>query len=175
MPAVAVDDLLGEIGWDGVDFLKMDVEGSEVAALIGMSGLLRRPDAPPLLVESNGHTLSLFGETPGSLKATLAAYGYRIFQVERRRLFPISVDELQPTDVVDYLAVKSTPVPPRGWRIVRPLTTRERLRRVRASLASPIEHDRVSSRRALARSPSAIRTDVAGVPGRRTWYAPWRL
>ena len=172
--SVAVDDLLDEVGWDRVDFIKMDVEGSEVAALIGMSRLLGRTDAPPVLVESNGHTLSLFGETPGSLKATLAAYGYRIFQVERRRLIPVAIDELQPTAVVDYLAVKSTPLPPRRWRVDAPMTARERLRRVRASLGSSIAHDRAYIAGALERSPESLRADREVAPTARPWYAPWR-
>lgn len=172
--SVAVDDLLDEVEWDRVDFLKMDVEGSEVAALIGMSRTLRRSDAPPLFVESNGHTLSLFGETPGTLKATLAAYGYRIFQVERRRLIPVAIDELQPTAVVDYLAVKSTPLPPGRWRIDPPMTIRERLRRVRASLGSPIAHDRAYIAGALERSPASLRDDREVASPARPWYAPWR-
>ena len=173
--SVAVDDLLDEVGWDGVDFIKMDVEGSEVAALIGMARLLRRSDAPPLLVESNGHTLAPFGETPCSLKATLVAYGYRIFQVERRRLIPVAIEELQPTTVVDYLAVKSTGLPPHGWRVDAPMTPRERLRRVRASFRSSIEHDRAYIAAAIDRSPgSLLRVDRRVAGGPRPWYAPWR-
>lgn len=171
VPAVAADDLLGQFGWDRVDFIKMDVEGAEVAALIGLSGLLRRPDAPPLLVESNGHTLGLLGETPDSLKATLGAYGYRLYQVEGRRLIPIALDEFQPTTVVDYLAVKATPVPPRRWRVDAPLTRRDRLRRIRASLRSSIEPERAYIAAALARSTRPI-GDIA--TPRRAWYAPWR-
>jgi FkbM family methyltransferase len=172
--AVPVDDLLDEVGWDGVEFLKLDVEGSEVAALIGASRLLRRPDAPPILVESNGHTLHLFGETPTSLKATLAAYGYALFQVERRRLVPVTVEELQPTTVVDYLAIKGAPLSLRRWRIDPPMTRRERLRRVRTSFRSPIEHDRLYIARALRSSPSAFHADRALARPPRPWYALWR-
>ncbi len=97
--------------WDRVYFIKMDVEGSEVAALIGMSLPWAVPTRPRSWSNRTA-TLAPFGETPGSLKATLAAYGYRIFQVERRRLIPVAIDELQLTAVVDYLAVKSTPLLP---------------------------------------------------------------
>jgi FkbM family methyltransferase len=173
VPAIPGDDLLDQLGWASVDFLKMDVEGSEVAGLIGMSGLLRRADAPPILVESNGHTLEFLGETPRSLKATLEAYGYRVYLVDRPRLVPVAVGELQPTTVVDYLAVKRTPIPPRRWRIDAPMSTRERVRRVRASFRSGIDHDRRYIARALDGAPDWMAD--RGVPDRpRAWYAPWR-
>src|SRR5207245_1177343 len=82
VPALAVDDLLDEHGWDRVDFIKMDIEGSEVAGLLGMARRLGRADAPPLFVESNGHTLALFDQTPATLKATLEGFGYRNYQVD---------------------------------------------------------------------------------------------
>ncbi len=41
--ALAGDDLLAEHGWDRVDFIKMDIEGSEVAGLRGLSAALRGP------------------------------------------------------------------------------------------------------------------------------------
>jgi FkbM family methyltransferase len=172
VPAVAGDDLLDELRWDRVDFVKMDVEGSEVAGLIGMANLLRRPDAPPILVESNGHTLEFLGETPRSLKATLEAYGYRVYLVDRPRLVPVAVGELQPTTVVDYLAVKRTPVPPKGWRVDAPMSTGERVRRVRASFRSAIDDDRRYIARALDGAPGWLAD--RGMPARpRPWYAAW--
>ncbi|HEY2154550.1 MAG TPA: FkbM family methyltransferase, partial [Isosphaeraceae bacterium] len=167
------DDLLDALGWDRVDFLKMDVEGSEVAGLIGMANLLRRVDAPPILVESNGHTLEFLGETPRSLKAALEAYGYRVYLVDRPRLVPVAVGELQPTTVVDYLAVKRTPIPPRHWRIDAPMSSRERVRRVRASFRSTIDDDHRYIARALDGAPGWLAD--RGMPARpRPWYAPWR-
>ncbi len=95
VPAVRIDDLLAEIGWDRVDLVKLDVEGSEIAALDGMSNLLTSADAPPILYESNAHTLGFYRRTPAELRTKLERFGYR-----SRRL-----DESQ-TVVVDYLAVK---------------------------------------------------------------------
>ncbi len=173
VPAIPGDDLLDVLGWDRVDFLKMDVEGSEVAALIGMAGLLRRADAPPILVESNGHTLEFLGETPRSLKAALEAYGYRVYLVDRPRLVPVAVGELQPTNVVDYLAVKRTPIPPEGWRIDAPMSAGERVRRVRASFRSAIDHDRRYIARALDGAPGWLAD--RGLPAKPpAWYAHWR-
>jgi FkbM family methyltransferase len=76
--ATTVSDLLRSVGWDRVDFIKMDIEGAELLALAGMGDLLDRDDAPPLLYEGNGWCLSHFGSTVRELKGALAARGYRI-------------------------------------------------------------------------------------------------
>lgn len=94
-PAVRVDDLLGQFGWERVDLVKLDVEGSEIAALEGMSELLRSADAPRIIYESNAYTLGFYGRTPEELQAMLRRFGYRSYRL----------DESQ-TEVVDYLAVK---------------------------------------------------------------------
>ena len=47
VPAVTVEQILDDHGWDRVDFVKIDIEGSEVAALEGMKQLLSGPDSPP--------------------------------------------------------------------------------------------------------------------------------
>ena len=159
VPAMAGDDILESVGWDRVDFIKMDIEGSELAGLLGLSRLLSRPDAPPLFVESNGHTLHLFGESPRSLKAALTAYGYELFQVEERRLIPVGLAEFQGTTVVDYLAVKSSPKGTRGWRVDRPMPPREQIRRARASCLSSLEAERLYAARTIGHAPEIVRSD----------------
>lgn len=106
VPAVMVDDLLRELGWDRVDFIKMDIEGSEVAAIRGMERLLARADAPPIFYESNRHTLGFFGWTPSELKAALERFGYRNYRIEADGLVPVQSSDDQAETVVDYLALK---------------------------------------------------------------------
>jgi FkbM family methyltransferase len=98
VPAVRVDDLLAEAGWDRVDLVKLDVEGSEIAALDGMANLLQSADAPPIIYESNAHTLGFYGRTPEELRARLEAFGYESYRHDGAK-----------TEVVDYLAVKGEP------------------------------------------------------------------
>jgi FkbM family methyltransferase len=108
VPAVRVDDVLAELGWDKVEFLKLDVEGYEVRALHGMSRLLSRPDAPPVYFESNSHTLKMYDETPNSLFAVFRSYGYEVFNWDEtgaKVLIPAEGFE-QTNVVVDYLAEK---------------------------------------------------------------------
>ena len=64
---MTVDSVLEDLEWDYVDLIKMDIEGSEVAAVRGMKNLLSKPSAPPILYESNGHTLWFFNKTPQDL------------------------------------------------------------------------------------------------------------
>ncbi len=71
-----------------------------------MPRLLSAPDAPTILVESNGHTLRQFNESPAHLKAILASYGYRSYLIESGRLCPVQPDDFQPVTCVDYLASK---------------------------------------------------------------------
>jgi FkbM family methyltransferase len=42
VPVVRLDNLIEQVGWDRLDFLKMDIEGGERDALSGATGLLRR-------------------------------------------------------------------------------------------------------------------------------------
>jgi FkbM family methyltransferase len=142
VPSVAVDTLLAERGLARVDFVKMDIEGSEAAAVRGMAGLLSRPDAPVVFYESNGYTLDFYGETCQGLKAEFERFGYRNYYVDtaHARLIPVGRDDLQPNCCVDYLAVKDapvgsigrlfgrTPVAPTaigGWPVAAPFTRSE--------------------------------------------------
>jgi FkbM family methyltransferase len=51
--AVTLDSLCDQLGLDRVDFVKIDVEGAEVAVLEGMSGVLAR-QRPQVLLELHG-------------------------------------------------------------------------------------------------------------------------
>jgi FkbM family methyltransferase len=104
--ATTVDDLLSDLGWDRVDFIKMDIEGSEVSAVRGMARLLSRADAPPIFYESNRHTLGFFDKSPSDLKASLAALGYRNYLVTPGGLIPVLPESEQHDTVVDCLAIK---------------------------------------------------------------------
>ncbi len=159
VPAITVDDLLTDVGWDGVDFIKMDIEGSEVAAIQGMSQLLARDDAPVILYESNGHMLSLFGETPNHLMATLEGFGYRCYLVQPGRLIPCQSGDLQPECVVDYAAIKHLPVTLHSWQVAPPMSLEDRISRILSSCAHPNRHIRAYIVRALAKADSSILSD----------------
>lgn len=149
VPAVTLDELLVEFGLTP-SFIKMDVEGSEIAALDGMASFLSRPDAPPLLFESNGHTLKLFGVTPRQLLAKVESFGYAAHAIEPDRLVRAMADEFQPQTIVDYLAFKQPPAGLEGWRIEPGYDPDERVAKVLADCRFPNEDHRAYMAAALA-------------------------
>jgi FkbM family methyltransferase len=157
--ALAVDYLLDELGWDQVDFIKMDIEGSEIAGIKGLARRLRRADAPPLFVESNGHTLAMFGQTPTRLRAVLRRFGYHTYQEDAGRLFKMRPADLQPKTCVDYVALKGAAqrqAAARKFRIDPPLSQEEVIERLLVTCQSSDPVERGYAGRSLAAAPRAI-------------------
>jgi FkbM family methyltransferase len=109
VPALPVADILARHGWSHVDAIKMDIEGSEVWAVTGMSDLLSRPNAPAIFYESNGRTLHDFGRTScHELWNRLEGFGYGnfLYRDGREPLQPFAASQPQPEVAVNCLAVK---------------------------------------------------------------------
>jgi FkbM family methyltransferase len=157
--ALTIDGLLGELRWDRVDFIKVDVEGSEVAAIRGMSQLLARPGSPLLLYESNGHALHFFGETPVRLHSGLQKLGYTSYQLEPGRLVRIHPVELQPECVVNCFAVKGQLPLLKGWQITAPRTLEETIDRITSEAGHADAHHRAYVARALGEAEQGIQSD----------------
>jgi len=115
VPAVRVDDLLEELGWDSIQFVKLDVEGSEVQALRGMPRVLSDANAPLVFFESNTHTLGFFDQTGEDLKAEFRRWGYVVYSVEPLALRAVKPGQEQSETVVDYLAAKVLPPALAPW------------------------------------------------------------
>lgn len=107
--AITVDELLNRAGWTSSSFMKLDIEGSEVAAIRGMEKTMQGPCPPVLFCESNGHMLDVFGQSPRTLKSALVALGCNVFLVEQDGLVQVEPSDLQGQTVVDYLAVRELP------------------------------------------------------------------
>lgn len=110
VPAVRLDDLVDLLGWDRIAAIKIDVEGSELAAIQGLSRILSRPDGPAVYYESNTHTLAHAGMVSGQVVAALEAFGYRNYVAKPGRLTRVHPDDVQGEVVLDHLAVKG-PLP----------------------------------------------------------------
>ena len=158
VPAVKVADLMAELRWGPVAFVKMDVEGSEIEAVRGMRSVLERPDAPAILYESNGHTLALHDATPEQLIGELEDLGYKSYLIDGHRLVRVDPSQLQPQTFVDYLAVKRLPRSLLGWRVDPVLTPAERIQRVVTDLGYPNPHHRAYMAGALARAGEELRS-----------------
>lgn len=146
VPAVTVDELVAAVGWEGASFVKMDVEGSEVDALAGMARLLGGPDAPPVLYESNAHTLELAGSSPHELVAALESLGYVSYLVDPGRLTRLGPGEPQIETVANCIALKRRPPGLSGWIVSPRMTTDERLTKVLVESG----HDNPHCRRYIA-------------------------
>lgn len=96
-----------------VTAVKLDVEGSEVHVLRGMSGLLK-DQRPHIVFESNSLELGRIGSSTTDLFGILKRIGYRIYRLyDRRRLLrPRSCP--QESGVADFLATSLNP-----WQLRR--------------------------------------------------------
>lgn len=157
VPALRVDDLLDELGYHDVAFVKMDIEGSEVAAIGGMKRLMDAPHAPAVFYECNGHTLNFFGQTPQKLKQAFAKRGYRSYRLEDDRLVAVRPGDFQPDTCVDYLAVKELPAALRTWRIDPPISQDEVVAETMRAMGTRSVPERSYLARALGRAPLSLR------------------
>lgn len=161
VPAVTMDELLAEMGWSPIALVKLDVEGSEVRVIRSLRKLLEAPDAPPLLFESNGHTLDLFGVSPRQLFGALEALGYTIHVIEPGRLAQIRAADLQPQTILDCLALKQPPAALGPWRIDPYMSAAERVERIRADC----RHTNVAHRRYMATVLAGAEPAILVSPG----------
>lgn len=165
VPGVTLDGLLREVGWDRVDFVKMDIEGQEIAAFRGMSELLGRKDSPAIVYESNGHILESRGLSSTHLISALETFGYRSYAVEKGTVRPIGPNEVQFRTVVDYVAVKDprgvAPLLARtaGWRESGPPSVDDRAGEIASEAALDVPAHRAYLAAALARADRELLSD----------------
>lgn len=158
-PAVTIDGLMANAEWRDVDFVKMDIEGSEVMALRGMAQLLARDRAPALVFESNGHTLRLFGETPTALLKILDGAGFRSWLIVDRTLVAVQADDLQMVCLADYLSRKGSTEPMPGWHFCPRRSTEEDIGVALASSCDVNPNVRAYIGRILEQADTCIRSD----------------
>jgi FkbM family methyltransferase len=78
-PLTSLNQYITTHGINRVDFLKIDVEGSELSVLKGASDLLSSPSAPPMVIEINDEASRSFGYTCEQIWEQLCNYGYDHF------------------------------------------------------------------------------------------------
>ncbi len=162
VPVVAIDELLGELGIEHVDVVKMDIEGYELEAFRGMAELLGADDAPSLVVESNAPMLAERESSPSDLKRALTRHGYRVHLIDRTpesRLVPVEVDELQTEATVDYVAWRRDPPALEPWYVSEPFSAGELVERLRAEATHEDEGVRRWTADAIRGAPPEVRGD----------------
>ena len=94
---IAIDDWLKTSGLTKIDLIKLDIEGSELAALKGMRAVLEE-QRPVLIVEVNPETLSLFGLKPEDICNYLNQFNFDKFLIsENGRLEHLNSNEINQT------------------------------------------------------------------------------
>ena len=80
---VKLDDFLDAAKAPAVDFIKIDVEGAELAVLKGATQTLTAPGRRQLIVELNEACLSAHGTSSKEVNALLLGLGYECFRIRR--------------------------------------------------------------------------------------------
>ena len=99
---ITLDEFFAREGWPSVDLIKMDIEGSEKAALDGMKELSHRNPRMQLIMEFNFKALVRAGATPESLAITLYELGFHKGYIIERGLRPFSVADGFPRSRATY-------------------------------------------------------------------------
>ncbi|WP_307853655.1 FkbM family methyltransferase [Streptomyces tagetis] len=87
-PVRTLDQLAHEAGLERLTFVKADVEGAELAVLMGSSATLRR-HRPTLLLEIERRHLAKYGVDPADVLRHLRGFGYQAHRRWRCRWVPV--------------------------------------------------------------------------------------
>jgi FkbM family methyltransferase len=93
VPSITLDTYFEKLNWPAVDLVKLDIEGSEWAALAGMRRLCERNPAMKIVVELNQETIRRAGGTERQLLDQLKSLGFDHGRVIERGLKPFSLDK----------------------------------------------------------------------------------
>lgn len=83
VPTVTLDEALSKLSVDRVDVIKMDIEGAESLALLGMSRALTT--CHTLFMEFTPASIQKAGHDPSDVLASLRAYGFTIAVIDEQR------------------------------------------------------------------------------------------
>lgn len=104
VPARPLAAILTAFAFEKLRFLKMDIEGGEMDALVSGANMLRAFQ-PAILFESNAASLKEAGYSVPVIRQTLEELGYRTFRVEGDALIYAPPDQIQPEIWVDLIAL----------------------------------------------------------------------
>jgi FkbM family methyltransferase len=80
---ISLDGYIQREAIDHIRLVKLDIEGAERDALLGMQALLSQPDAPDLLCEINPYLLGRQNLDSRALTRFLADHGYFLYQADK--------------------------------------------------------------------------------------------
>jgi len=92
VPVRAVDDLVAD--WDRVDLIKMDIQGFEPAAILGMRETLSRNAGIILLTEFWPYGIKQAGSEPQAMLETLLSFDFELYEIRADGLARVDPDDL---------------------------------------------------------------------------------
>jgi FkbM family methyltransferase len=114
IPAYCLDDwenpVLGFEGVSKIDFIKMDIEGSEYSALRGMRKFLRHFNNPPIFSEVNGYNLFTYKKTPKDLFDLFEELCYFPYKLKNNELFKYDTRNFQVEHYTNYLFIHESDI-----------------------------------------------------------------
>ncbi len=173
VPALTVDALLERHAWGTPDAIKIDIEGSEPAALAGMQRLHASSDRrPPIVFECNEPLLSRLGHSAASVRRRVSALGYDWLLIDHLRPGTlVEVDDpnhVQTEAATDYLALAAgRHAPPSGWSIEPPLSLETVLARLLDAAAFDHPDIRQAAAITLRDAPAWLSGHALGQPALR--------
>jgi FkbM family methyltransferase len=108
LECICLDDWMNGKSIASIDFIKIDIEGSEPAAFRGMKNLLVKYDYPVIFCEVNLWTLGLQGETQCSLYDTIKDLGYHAYDLQNKQLVEFDIDHIPDVVCHDLYFIKNT-------------------------------------------------------------------
>lgn len=103
--STTVDELCVKNNIDKVCFIKYDIEGYEIEALLGSQKILEK-NKPLLILEVNGHCLRIRDKKPYDMFETLEELGYYSFlRNSDNALIPINKNNKFPFCVMDIIGI----------------------------------------------------------------------
>ena len=91
-----------------IDFIKMDIEGSEYSALQGMGEFLKVFQYPSFYSEVNGYNLFTYNKTPRQLFDKFREYGYMPYKLIEDQLKEFDYNNFQTELYDNYLFIHKT-------------------------------------------------------------------
>lgn len=119
IPTVVIDNYVQNCSVSLVNTMKIDIEGSEQAALRGASRLIDR-DHPDIVIECNALTCASQGYSYRDLLRFLERKGYDLYRLHDRHLCPWTAERVQEIVFTDYFATTKAAeaiVARSGWPI----------------------------------------------------------
>ncbi|MGH0030063.1 MAG: FkbM family methyltransferase [Myxococcota bacterium] len=156
--AVTLDDYFAEPGGGHrrVDFVKVDVQGADLAVLEGMSELIEANDGLLLSIEYWPFGLQGFGDEAKDMLDRLVAHDFRLFDLRSGETTPEAL--LRGYGLQEYVFTNLLTVPGRAEV--------ESLRRRHAELRAALEREEAEATRAeLQRVTARLRALSPGAPG----------